>query len=103
MKKIIGRILFVILLMIISICLLFIGNGYYNIKDAAQGYFGKLPKDMTDGESIMLAGIPNAPSVYAPTENPELAKQRQKQVIEKMIEYGYLTEEEAEKIINENE
>ena len=81
---------------------IYFGNGYYNIKDAAQGYFGKLPKDMTDGESIMLAGIPNAPSVYAPTENPELAKQRQKQVIEKMIEYGYLTEEEAEKIINGN-
>ena len=56
---------------------------------------------MTDYESILLAGIPNAPSVYAPTKNPELAKQRQKQVIEKMIKYGYLTEERANEIINE--
>ena len=81
---------------------IYFGNGYYNIKDAAMGYFGKLPKDMTDSECIMLAGIPNAPSVYAPTENPDLAKQRQKQVMLKMIKYGYLTEEEAEKIINED-
>ena len=66
-----------------------------------MGYFGKLPKDMTDGQCIMLAGIPNAPSVYAPTENLELAKQRQKQVMEKMIKYGYLTQEEADKILNE--
>ncbi len=39
---------------------LYFGNGYYNIKEASLGYFGKLPKDMTNGESIMLAGIPNA-------------------------------------------
>ena len=49
----------------------------------------------------MLAGIPNAPSVYTPTKNPDLAKQRQKQVIEKMIENKYLTQEEANKILNQ--
>lgn len=54
---------------------------------------------MTDSECILLAGIPNAPSVYAPTKNPELAKQRQKHVMNKMIKYGYLTDEEAEKIL----
>lgn len=53
---------------------------------------------MTDGECIMLAGIPNAPSVYAPTKDPELAKQRQKQVINKMVKYKYLTREEADLI-----
>ncbi len=57
---------------------------------------------MTDYECILLAGIPNAPSVYAPTKNPELTKQRQKQVINKMIKYGYLTEEKAESIVNDN-
>ena len=56
---------------------------------------------MTDYECIMLAGIPNAPSVYAPTKNPDLAKQRQKQVINKMIENGYLTEEEANNILKQ--
>ncbi len=56
---------------------------------------------MTDGECIMLAGIPNAPSVYAPTKNPDLAKQRQRQVIEKMIENEYLTKDEANAILKQ--
>ena len=78
---------------------IYFGNGYYNIKDAAKGYFGKSSTNLSDSECIMLAGIPNAPSVYAPTQNPELAKQRQKQVAEKMVKYGYLTEEEKDKIL----
>ena len=79
----------------------YFGDGYYTVKEAAEGYFGKEPKDMTDSECILLAGIPNAPSVYSPTKNPELAKQRQKQVINKMIKYKYLTQEEADKILEE--
>lgn len=79
----------------------YFGDGYYTVKEASRGYFGKEPEDMTDYECIMLAGIPNAPSVYAPTKNPDLAKQRQRQVAEKMIENGYLTEEEVEEILNE--
>ena len=63
------------------------------------GYFNKGIDEMTDGECIMLAGIPNAPSAYAPTKNPELAKQRQKQVMEKMIQNGLLTQEEADEIL----
>ena len=58
---------------------------------------------MTDYECILLAGIPNAPSVYAPTKNPELAIQRQRQVMEKMIENGYLTENEANEILKQSE
>lgn len=56
---------------------------------------------MTDYECILLAGIPNAPSVYAPTKNTELAKQRQRQVMNKMIKYGYLTQEEADRIVKQ--
>ena len=46
---------------------IYFGNGYYNIKDAAYGYFKKPINNLTDGEWIILAGIPNAPSVYALT------------------------------------
>lgn len=67
----------------------------------ADGYFNKELEEMTDGECILLAGIPNAPSIYAPTKNPELSKQRQKQVIEKMIDNDYLTQEEADRILQE--
>ena len=59
---------------------IYFGNGYYNIKDACEGYFGKSPNEMTEGECIMLAGIPNAPSVYNPKENPKLAKERKKKL-----------------------
>ena len=58
---------------------------------------------MTEYECVMLAGIPNATSAYAPTKNPKLAAQRAKQVINKMVECEYITEEEANKIIEENQ
>ena len=45
--------------------------------------------------------IPNAPSIYSPTKNPELAKQRQRQVMNKMVEYKYLTKSEADKILKQ--
>lgn len=77
---------------------IFFGNNYYCVKDASLGYFGKMPKDMNAYESTLLAGIPNAPSAYALTKNPDLAHQRQKRVLEKMIKYGYITEKEAETI-----
>ena len=79
----------------------YFGDGYYNVREASLGYFGKEPNQMTEYEAIMLAGIPNAPSVYSLTKNPELAKQRQKQVINKMIEYKYLTQSEADKILEQ--
>lgn len=80
----------------------YFGDGYYTVKEASLGYFYKNPIDLTDYEATLLAGIPNAPSIYAPTQNPDLAKQRQRQVIDKMVEYGYLTKKEAKVILNEN-
>lgn len=77
----------------------YFGDGYYCVKDASEGYFDKVPSEMNLYECTLLAGIPNAPSVYAPTKNPELARQRQGQVVRKMIKQGFLTEEEAGKII----
>ena len=74
------------------------GDGYYCIADASMGYFGKHPWQMSAYECTLLAGIPNAPSVYAPTVNPELAAQRQQQVISDMVRWGYLTENEAAQI-----
>ena len=76
----------------------YFGNGYYTVKEASMGYFKKEPIYMTDYESTLLAGIPNAPSVYAPNKNPLLARQRQRQVLSKMVKYKYLTQEEADEI-----
>lgn len=69
--------------------IIYFGEGYYGIKEASNGYYNKEPKDLTFDEATMLAGIPNAPSVYAPTVNPDLAKSRQEKVIRSMVEYGY--------------
>lgn len=74
------------------------GSGYYSIYAAAQGYFGKLPCELTDYEAAMLAGVPNAPSLYSPDVNIELAAQRVGQVLKSMVKYGYLTQDEADKI-----
>ena len=81
----------------------YFGDGYYCVKEAANGYFDKEPTDMNEYESSMLAGIPNAPSVYAPTKNPDLASQRQRQVLEKMVKYEYITEEEKNNILEQNQ
>lgn len=69
---------------------IFFGNGYYCVYDAAQGYFGKVPYDMNFDECTILAGVPNAPTNYNPVASPELARERQAQVIEKMERAGYL-------------
>lgn len=77
---------------------IYFGDGYYDVKTASQGYFDKAPAEMTDYESTLLAGIPNAPSVYAPTKNPDLAAKRQMQVLRRMEACGYFSEEEAETV-----
>jgi len=78
---------------------IYFGDGYYCVADASRGYFGKDPADMSDYESTMLAGIPNAPSAYAPTVNPDLAKKRQQKVLQSMVREKYLTQEEADQIL----
>lgn len=77
---------------------IYFGDGYYGIREASNGYLNKEPIDMNLYECTMLAGVPNAPSVYAPTVNPDLTRKRQQKVISSMVEYGYLTKDEADKI-----
>ena len=74
---------------------IYFGAGCYCVYDASMAYFGKAPSEMDASEATLLAGIPNAPSVYAPSENPDLAVQRQRQVLQRMVGCGYLTWEEA--------
>lgn len=80
----------------------YFGDGYYGIYDASKGYYNKEPKDLTLYEASMLAGVPNAPSIYAPTVNPELAKQRQKQVLNAMVKYGYISESDKSEVLNQS-
>ena len=76
----------------------FYGSGYYGIYDAAVGYYEKEPSELSDYEATLLAGVPNAPSVYSPKVNLSLAEQRQSVVLDKMVESGYISQEKVDEI-----
>jgi len=75
---------------------IYYGTGYYGIGAASDGFFGKAPKDLALPEAAMLAGLPNAPSVYSPYEDFLMAKKRQFVVLDAMVSAGYITQELAE-------
>lgn len=75
---------------------IYFGSNFYGIYDASQGYFGKEPAELTIAECAMLAGLPNAPSLYSPYVDFHLAKQRQLVVIDAMEKTGVINKTEAE-------
>jgi len=75
---------------------IYFGSNFYGIYDAAQGYFGKNPEELTVAECAMLAGLPNAPSLDSPYVNFKRAKKRQLVVIDSMEKLGILSKREAE-------
>lgn len=78
---------------------IYFGSGYYGIYDAAEGYFGKEPSELNGYEAVMLAGLPNAPSAYSPDTSPELAKQRMRQVLDRMVECEVIDQIEADNLL----
>ena len=72
------------------------GHGMYGIGNASYFYFGKSPKDLTLAESAMLVGIPKSPSNYSPISNYDLAKQRQRYVLNTLVNNGMISKEEAD-------
>ncbi len=75
------------------------GGAAYGIEEASQMYFGKSAKDLNLAESALLAGLPASPTRYSPFgAHPELAKTRQIEVLRNMVENGFLTPQEAEKV-----
>jgi penicillin-binding protein 1A len=75
---------------------IFLGNRAYGFAAASEAYFGKPMKDLTIAEAAMLAGLPKAPSAYNPISNPSRARTRQQYIIERMLENGFITAEQAE-------
>lgn len=74
---------------------IFLGNHSYGFAAACEAYFGKPLKDITIAEAAMLAGLPKAPSAYNPIVNPKRARARQLYIIERMLDNGFITAEEA--------
>ncbi|WP_424983241.1 transglycosylase domain-containing protein [Maritalea sp. S77] len=73
----------------------YFGAGSYGIEAAAQRYFGKSARNLSLGESAILAGLLKAPSRLAPNKNPEGAAARARVVLNAMAEEGYISEAEA--------
>lgn len=73
------------------------GGTAWGIETASEKYFGKSVQSLSLAESALLAGLPQAPTLYSPFgAHPEYAKQRQKEVLTRMVEDGYITKEKAD-------
>ena len=73
------------------------GGAVYGVEEASQTYFGKKAKDLNLAESALLAGLPVSPTSYSPFGvQPELAKERQGQVLDRMVEEKFITRDQAE-------
>jgi len=78
------------------------GGTAYGVEAASLTYFGKHTKELSLSESALIASLPEAPTAFSPYgAHPELAKERQKKVLKKMYELGYISKSELEKAINE--
>jgi len=75
---------------------IYFGHGAYGVAAAALTYFDKKVSDLSLPEAAFLAGLPKAPNTYSPYRNPDLAKSRKELVLGRMVEAGYITEEEAQ-------
>lgn len=75
---------------------IFYGNQAYGIRAAAATYFGVNDlRQLTLGQMALLAGLPQAPSAYDPIQNPDAANARRAQVLDAMVDNGYITKEQA--------
>ena len=75
--------------------LVYLGSGAYGVADAAWVYFSKEVDKLSLAEMATIAGLPPAPSEYSPLVNPEIARERRNIVLQRMLEEGFITAEEA--------
>ena len=79
------------------------GGTAWGVEAASQTYFGKSVGDLTLSESAFLAGMPKAPTTYYPYgEYPNLWRARQKEVLQKMADLGFIKKDEMKKAKSEN-
>lgn len=74
----------------------YLGSGAYGVEAAAQTYFNKHLSQLSLPELALIAGLPQAPSVYSPFNNMDLAIQRRNQVLTRMYKTRYITKEQYE-------
>lgn len=73
------------------------GGTAWGIETASEKYFGKTVKELTLAQASLLSGLPQAPTLYSPFgAHPELAKSRQREVLRRMTQDGYITQTQAD-------
>lgn len=73
------------------------GGTAWGVESASEQYFGKTVEELTLAESALLAGLPQAPTLYSPFgAHPELAITRQKEVLRRMVEDHAITQQQAD-------
>jgi membrane peptidoglycan carboxypeptidase len=78
------------------------GGATYGIEEAAQRFFGKSAKELTLAEGALLAGLPAAPTAYSPFgPSPELAAERKREVLRRMVEDEYISQPQADQALAE--
>lgn len=75
----------------------YLGSGAYGVAGAAKVYFNKPLKNLTLAESALIAGLPQAPSVYSPFNDLDKAISRRNQVLKRMYKMRYITKEQYNK------
>lgn len=75
----------------------FYGNQCYGVETASKFYFGCSAKDVSLAQAAMLCGISNSPNKYNPIASMKLAKEKQTQVLNNMLEQGYITQKQYDK------
>ena len=75
---------------------IYLGHGNYGVESATRDYFGKGVSELTLPEAALLAGLPRAPENYSPIHHFEQAKARQAYVLGRMVEEGYINQQEAD-------
>ena len=73
---------------------IYYGHGAYGIEAASITYYNKHADELTLAEAATLVGLPNSPSYYDPTVNPDAAKSRRNKVLDNMLRLGHITQEE---------
>ncbi|TFG76443.1 MAG: hypothetical protein E4H21_06330 [Thermodesulfobacteriales bacterium] len=79
---------------------IYLADGTYGVEMASQNYFGKSAKDINIAEAALLAGLPKKPEYFSPRKHLERALERQKLVLRKMVESGYITEDQRVEAID---
>ena len=74
---------------------IYLGHRSYGVEAAALTYFGKHASELNLAESALLAGLPKAPSAYSPIRHPLKAQKRQRYVLQRMLQRGYITKGQA--------